>query len=120
MEEKRKFVRIEWPVVIHYKTIEEPVTQDQIVGKNISEGGVCFVVYERLAKGTRLDMQIQIPFDSMPIFVKGIIVWIRKLGDEHANTYEVGVLFTEVDPKDQKRFKTYINDEIKRRKSESQ
>ena len=120
MEEQRKFVRIEWPIVIHYKTIEEPITEDQIVGKNISEGGVCFVVYERLAKGTMLDMEIQIPFYSMPIFVKGLIVWIRKLGEENAQTFEVGVSFIEVDPRDQKRFKTYINEEIRRRKSESQ
>ena len=120
MEESRKFVRIEWPVVIKYKTIEEPRAQDQIVGKDISEGGARFIVYERLMKGTKLDIQLEVPFDSMPIFVKGLIVWIRKLGEENAQTFEVGVSFIEVDPRDQKRFKTYINEEIRRRKSESQ
>jgi len=116
MEEKRKFVRINWPVVVHYKTLEEPTTQDQIVGKNISEGGVSFIVYEKLIKGTTLDMQIQIPFDSMPIFTKAKVVWIRKTGEEHAKIFEVGVEFIEVDPRDQKRFKMYINNEIKESK----
>ena len=120
MEEKRKFVRIEWPVVVEYKTLEEPYTQDQIVGRDISEGGVCFTVYERLLKGTKLDIQVRVPFDSMPIFVKGKVVWVRKVGGEHSKTFEAGVIFSEVDPKDQKRLKTYIENEIKRRRSASE
>lgn len=44
MQEKRKFVRISWPVVVKYKTLEEPFTEDQIVGSDISEGGVAFTV----------------------------------------------------------------------------
>ena len=116
MEEKRKFVRIEWPVVVQYKTIEEPYTDDEIVGKDISEGGASFIVYERLSKGLQLEMQIRVPFDSMPIFVKGTVVWIKKIGEEHAKTFEAGVEFTAVDPKDQKRFKRYIENEKKERK----
>ena len=120
MEEKRKFVRIEWPVVVEYKTLEEPYTQDQIVGRDISEGGVCFTVYERLLKGTKLDIQVRVPFDSMPIFVKGKIVWIKKLGGQHDRIFEVGVSFTEVGPKDEKRLKMYIENEIKARKPASE
>lgn len=116
MEEKRRFVRIQWPIVVQYKTLDEPYTSDQIVGKDISESGVCFTVYERLLKGTRLDIQIQTPFDSLPIFAKGKIAWIRKIGEEHAKTFEVGLEFTEVDPKDKKRLKLYIDNEIKIRR----
>ena len=118
MEEKRKFVRIDWPVIVEYKTLDEPFTQDQIVGKNVSEGGVSFIVYERLQKGTTLDMQIQVPFDSMPIFAKGIVMWVKKVGEEHVKSFEVGVKFSEIDPRDEKRFKIYINKEIKERKEE--
>ena len=120
MQENRRFVRIEWPVVIHYKTLEEPYTQDQIVGKDISEGGISFIVYERLAKEMNLDLEIHTPFDSMPVFAKGKVAWIKKAGEEHAKAFEVGVEFTAVDPKDEKRFKKYINQEIKERRSKSQ
>lgn len=115
MEENRRFVRIEWPVVVKYKTIEEPRTQDQIVGKDISEGGARFIIYERLMKGTKLDMQLEVPFDSMPIFAKGEVMWIKKIGEENARTFEVGVVFRQVDSKDQKRLKMYIENEIKSR-----
>ncbi|MFC1623727.1 PilZ domain-containing protein [Candidatus Omnitrophota bacterium] len=116
MEEKRRFVRLEWPVVVYYKTLEEPCTEDQIVSSNISEGGVCFIVYERLPKETNLSIELQVPFDSMPIFVKGKVVWVKKVGEPHTRTFEVGVKFIEIEPKDQKRFMTYINNEIKERK----
>jgi c-di-GMP-binding flagellar brake protein YcgR len=115
MEENRRFVRIEWPVVVKYKTIEEPYAQDQIVGKDISEGGARFIVYERLIKGTKLDMQLEVPFDSMPISAKGEVAWIKKIGEESAKTFEVGVLFKEMDPQDQKRLRVYIQNEIKNR-----
>ncbi len=120
MQEKRRFVRIDWPIVIQYMTLEEPHTVDQIVGKDISENGVRFNVYERLAKGIGLDMQIQTPFDSLPIFTKGKVVWIKKVGGEQVKTFEVGVEFVEINPEDQKRLRTYIQNEIEERKSGSQ
>ena len=116
MQEKRNFVRIEWPVIIQYKTLEEPYTKDQILSKDISEAGVSFVIYERLSKGMHLDLQIQVPFDSMPIFIKGKVAWIRGIGEEHTKTFEVGVAFIEADEKDHKRLKMYIEDEIKARR----
>ncbi len=106
--------------MIQYKTLDELGTQDQIVGKDISEGGVCFTVYERLAKGTDLDLQIQAPFDSMPMFVKGKVAWIRKIGEEHEKIFEVGVKFLKGDPRDEKRLKMYINEEIKEKKTSTE
>ncbi|MEK6733307.1 MAG: PilZ domain-containing protein [Candidatus Omnitrophota bacterium] len=116
MEENRKFVRIEWPVVIKYKTIEEPRAQDQIVGKDISEGGARFIVYERLMKGTKLDMQLEVPFDTMPIFAKGEVTWIKKAGGEDSKAFEIGVIFKGLSQNDQKRLKMYIENEIKDRR----
>lgn len=118
MEEKRKFVRIEWPVVVQYKTLEEPFTKDQSIGKDVSEGGVSFSVYERLPKGMAIDMQIQTPFDSLPIFAKGKVAWIKNVGEEHEKTFEVGIEFIKIDLKDQKRLKEYIDNEIRRGRSE--
>ena len=116
MEENRKFVRIEWPVIIKYKTVDDPHAEDQIVGRDISEGGVRFIIYERLVKGTKLEMQIQVPFDPMPILAKGEIAWIKKIGDEDSRTFEAGAVFEGISPIDQKRLKMYIENEIKDRR----
>ncbi len=116
MEENRKFVRIEWPVIIKYKTIEEPRIQDHIVSKDVSEGGARFVVYERLMKGTKLDIQLEVPFDSMPLLATGEVTWIKKIGEEDSKTFEIGVIFKGVSQNDQKRLKMYIESGIKERK----
>ena len=116
MEESRKFVRIEWPVIIKYKTVEEPRAQDQIVSKDVSEGGARFIVYERLMKGTKLDVQLEAPFDSMPMFAKGEVAWIKKIGDENSKAFEVGIIFKNISQNDQKRLKMYIENEIKERR----
>jgi c-di-GMP-binding flagellar brake protein YcgR len=113
MEESRKFVRIEWPVVIKYKTIEEPRAEDHIVSRDISEGGARFIVYERLMKGTKLDVQLEVPFDSMPLFAKGEVAWIKKIGEENSKSFEIGVVFRGMSQNDQKRLKMYIENEIK-------
>ncbi len=116
MEEKRRFVRVDWPIVVKYKTIEEPYTEDQIVGKDICEGGISFTVYERLTKGVKLELEIYAPFDSLPIFAKGDIVWIKRISEEHAKTFEVGISFFYIDPHDHKRLKMYIEKELSNKK----
>jgi len=50
MEERRKFVRVEWPIVVQYKTLEEPYTQDQSFGRDSKRRRGSFTVYERLQK----------------------------------------------------------------------
>jgi len=116
MEENRKFIRIEWPVVIKYKAIQEPRFGDESVGKNISEGGARFIVYENFSKGTKLDIQLEVPFDSTPIFTKGETVWINKIGEENSGIFEIGVVFKGTAQNDQKRLKKYIENEIKERR----
>jgi c-di-GMP-binding flagellar brake protein YcgR len=116
MEENRKYIRIDWPVIIKYKTVEEPKAQDQVVSKDVSEGGARFIVYERLARGTKLDIQLEAPFDSLPISITAEVAWIKRIGPEESKAFEIGVSFKSVNTNDQKRFKSYLENEIKDRK----
>ena len=104
MQEKRKYIRIEAPVVVTYKMGgEKPVTKKTIT-KNFSEGGIRFPVYERLKLGTPLELYIETPFDTMPIAAKGQIVWVSALSTkEGREIYDVGVKFTKMQTFDQKR-----------------
>ena len=46
---------------------------------------------------------------------KAEVMWVRKAGKEHEKMFEVGVQWTEIDPRDKSRFRVYINNEIKDR-----
>jgi len=115
MDENRRYIRIERPVVIKYKATEEFRFEDNSVGKNISEGGARFIVYENFSKGTKLDIQLEVPFDPTPISTKGETVWINRIGVEDSGIFEVGVVFKGTAQNDQKRLKKYIENEIKER-----
>lgn len=113
MEEKRRFVRIDWPVIVKYKVLDEPKTEDRCVGKNISEGGLSFPIYERVSKGNSLSLEIELPFDSMPIFAKGTVAWVKEVGQRPTRFFEVGIEFRDISLADRKRLKNYIANEIK-------
>ncbi len=115
MEEKRRFVRIDWPVIVKYKTLDEPRTEDRCVGKDISEDGVCFPMYERISKGTDLSLEIELPFDSMPIFAKGTVAWVKEAGQKPTRFFEVGINFKDISLADRRRLKSYIANEIRER-----
>jgi len=63
-----------------------------------------------------LAIQLEVPFDSMPIFATGEVMWIKKVGEENSKMFEVGVVFKGVSQIDQKRLKMYIENEIKERR----
>ena len=104
MEEKRKYVRIQAPIVITYTIIKEPPVTQKTVTKDFSEGGIHFCVYEKLKVGATLEMHIETPFDTMPVSATGEVVWTKALSDtEGREVYDIGVKFTEMQPFDKKR-----------------
>ncbi len=104
MEEKRKYIRIEAPIVVTYKFSGKGTTTKKSITKNFSEGGIRFPVYEKLSIGTPLELYIETPFDTMPIFAKGQVVWTRALSiNEGREIYDVGVQFTQMQTFDKKR-----------------
>jgi c-di-GMP-binding flagellar brake protein YcgR len=104
MEEKRKYIRIEAPIVVTYKLSgKKPVTKKTIT-KNFSEGGIRFPVYEKLNVGAPLELYIETPFDTIPISAAGQIVWTKALSTEEGREiYDVGVKFTKMQTFEKKR-----------------
>jgi len=104
MEEKRKYIRIEAPIVVTYKLSgKAPITKKTIT-KNFSEGGIRFPAYEKLKTGTPLQLLIETPFDTIPISATGQIVWTKALSvAEGREIYDVGVKFTQMQSFDKRR-----------------
>ncbi len=92
MEEKRKYIRIAAPMVVNYKLSGKAPVIQKTITKNFSEGGIRFDVYEKLTVGTSLDLRIETPFDTIPIFAIGQVVWSKPLGiKEGREIYDTGV-----------------------------
>lgn len=104
MQEKRKYIRIEAPVVVTYKLGGSSTSTKKTVTRDFSEGGIRFPVYEKLKIGTPLELYIETPFDTMPIAATGQIVWLNALSTkEGREIYDVGVKFIKMQTFDKKR-----------------
>ncbi len=104
MQEKRKYIRIGAPVIVTYSMPKKQSGDRKAILKDFSEGGIRFPVYEKLKVGLQLKLNIEAPFDTIPIAAEGQIVWVKALSaQEGREIYDVGVQFIKIKPFDQKR-----------------
>jgi c-di-GMP-binding flagellar brake protein YcgR len=101
MKERREFVRLDMNVKVDWKQIYEAsdiTIEASDKTKNISAGGICLVVYEKLKKGDKLNIDMELPSRKI-INARGKIVWINEyeiFGRELEKVYDMGVEFTQI------------------------
>jgi c-di-GMP-binding flagellar brake protein YcgR len=113
MEEKREFVRLDLNVKVDWKRIGEtsgPTAEFTNETKNISAGGICLVVNEKLGAGEELQIGMELPSGKI-IDVKGRVVWISEyeiFGREHEKIYDVGIEFMNISKKEREEINEFV------------
>ncbi|MBL0731446.1 MAG: PilZ domain-containing protein, partial [Desulfosarcina sp.] len=116
-KEQRTFVRIPNSIRINIGKIIYPLPQSheaEGIGKNISEGGVCFSSLSSYQPGTKLNLKMEIKgwknykksfsmifdgADKAPLSVIAEVVWCTTVpaGSKHKGSeYEIGVKFLDI------------------------
>ncbi len=67
--------------------------------------GIC--VNERLSIGDKLELELNVPKDDIPMFVVGEVVWVAKDTDM-PGIYRAGVRLAKISPCDKQRLNNYI------------
>lgn len=118
--ERRCYVRVDADLPVRYTIPKGSVNLDAIKTKNISVGGICMTLNEKLSMHEILALEIGLPEGPMAVTVKGEIVWVRedieqgkKDGIRH---FDIGIEFRELLPKDKDRLFKFIKEH---RKTES-
>jgi hypothetical protein len=105
----------EHPRYAHEAAITLNTPDDALAGRtsNLSRGGLCAMMIESLAVGTRVDVDIQLVFEderqSEPLRLPGLVVWCTPVDDG----YQVGVRFLPIDAaraEDLTMFLRYLDD----------
>jgi len=97
--DKRSYKRYKTTLRIKYKTsFEEELSWI----KDISRGGARIFLSKRPADGTSLTLEINLPFDTEPIFFKGSIIWHKQDA--------AGLIFDKAPQRDITRIIEHIND----------
>lgn len=102
-EEKRQYPRINLSVPIHYQ-IRGSQEFGNTLTKNISSGGLSFVIDRFIKPQTRIQLNVNIL--SRNISSPGTVRWAGNLS--HCDKYQIGVEFLEIASQD----KNYLSDYI--------
>ena len=97
-KDRRKFLRLKVYHLVKYKVIfkDQPSRPFLLAAiKDIGAGGICLKTEEALPKSAILELQINFPNLSQPIYTLGRVVWIKQRSK--LNRYEIGVEFTQIE-----------------------
>ena len=122
-DERRKFARLDTRLVVSYQAVGS-ARSIHVVTKNISGGGVCMFLDERLPIGTRLQIRMTLPdyaqaaaLAAKAITFTGEVVWCEEFEvsqDErrgHATPHHsvmAGIRFLDIAPETQQEIARYV------------
>lgn len=113
MEEKRRYVRLNASVDVRWSKIVDPVEKlayNNNITKNISEGGICLLVYEKVEVGDILSLIFELP-TRKTICSKAQVRWVKefRMGGEKARQgYDIGLEFLDILSEDREEIKNFV------------
>jgi len=107
MQEQRRHVRIETPVLVQFPNPQTMKTERSFT-QDVSESGMRFPTAVKLQMGQELPITIQIPFQDSTLHTTGEIVWIREIARMGAVQYEIGVRFRWIEDPDRQRLSRHL------------
>jgi len=112
--EKRKHPRVSGRFIVSYRIVEDDERIDVSQTKNLSLGGMLITTNKKFEPGTKLALQIRLPFDPNPIML------IAKVINSTAITknliYDTRLEFISIDEKHQDIVDQTVNYYLKRTK----
>ena len=101
MRENREFVRLDMNLKVDWRKIMETsndIVEFPDVTANISAGGLCLIMHERMNIRDELKIRIELPSKKI-IFAQGMVSWISEFEiseKEGKSIYYTGIEFTEI------------------------
>lgn len=111
MEERRRYVRLDTSIEVHYKVVGR-IEEHRTSTKDIGGGGIRLILFERLDEGALLELEMAVPHEPGKIFAKGEVVWIDEFvvsgpGGEERH-FEAGIRFVEIAPDDREKLMKHV------------
>ncbi len=114
MEENRRFIRVDTPVVVEFPNPATMKTERSFT-RDVSEAGMRFPTAVKLEIGQELPLALDLPFGNQAMHATGQVVWIREISRVGPTQYEVGVRFVWVEDPDRQRLFRHLAGFITRR-----
>jgi len=111
MQERRKFRRLNTLVDVTYAKHTSSEKEKLSLTKNISQGGICLILYDEIKSSDLLDIKIYLPDDKNPIIALGKVAWVKEfiVGSEtRGKRYDAGIEFIKINEKDREKIDSYV------------
>ncbi len=82
--------------------------------KDVGGGGIRFPVSKRLPHGAKLDLELTLPHETVPIQAQAQVIWSAHIPGRR--TYEAGCQFTRIDPLDRGKIIRRVHQALRDRK----
>ncbi len=114
--ERRQFPRVNYPCLVTVRQESEEIDAFLTHTENLGTGGVCVI----FKKGAKLFSEVDLELDLLDmeknLRCKGRIVWSIKTETKSPTkmiVYDIGIEFSDLDPKDQERITKVVTQLIK-------
>jgi len=109
MFEKRTNERSPIELAASYGIGEDPRPEREVKINNISSGGLCLTLNNKMGIGEKIELVIELDTKD-DIFVYAKVAWINK--DERTQKYKLGVQILEKEGPDYDRFLEFYNQQL--------
>ena len=109
--EKRQFPRLNVSVDVEYKILEKELSPEKVTfTRNIGAGGICLIVYEKIAIGSILALRINLKDANCVIETKGRVVWSEyfTMSADSRDRYDLGIEFMDINESDRQKISQYV------------
>ena len=107
LPERRRSIRIESSVPVHYKAEQQFVTT---VSKDIGENGIKFTANRFIPVFSKLLIDIFLFHNVEPVRMLTEVIWVRKL--PHLDLYSIGTKFVELSKEHKKLISYYLETDV--------
>lgn len=108
MEERRRFIRVETPVLVEFPNPETMKTERSYT-QDVSETGMRFPTLIRFQVGQEVPLTLQLPFNNLSMHATGEIQWVREIARYGAPQYEIGVRFRWIEDPDRHQLQRHLH-----------
>ena len=109
MFEKRMNERSPIELAASYGIGEDPRPEREVKINNISSGGLCLTLNNKMSIGEKIELAIELDIRD-EIFVYAKVAWISK--DERTQKYTIGVQILEKEGPDYERFYEFYHQQL--------
>ena len=108
MQEQRRFVRVNTPVLVEFPHPSTMKTERSFT-QDVSETGMRFPTAVKLEVGQGLPLTLELPFQNATMHAIGEVLWIREVSRLGAPQYDVGVRFRWIEDPDRRRLTRHLS-----------